>query len=340
VETGTTGSTRSAWTATDRRDGPPRTSGAVRLGAVVFVAACFCGAFARGADSALFFLFRPTLVQAGQYTTIRPAGTPANFKQSQRTKPFQPAMQLYLVLNDVAAEVTSPTDPRLHPIGSLVVGKKGTGILRFKVPQLPEGDYAAAVVCPGCARYSPTGQTFSVLRVDDGIVPYWRPLMLLRVRAHVDDWTSLRRPLRVPHLNAGGQCPVAESAGVVWGQALNGSEPAFLMGVGDAPAGVINLGPPDSQGWRGQKTPWLVPINYDGPVLVRGAQVGGVNPMRFAQGYGQHLTELRYASGKSNGGGAGHRFLASASLFRAAGCYAFQIDGTSFSRVVVMRVRG
>jgi hypothetical protein len=103
---------------------------------------------------------------------------------------------------------------------------------------------------------------------------------------------------------------------------------------------VIYLGSADAKGWRGQKTPWLVPIDYDGPVLVRGARVDRAGPVRFAKGYGQHLTELRYASGENNGTSAGHRFLASASLFRTAGCYAFQVDGTSFSRVIVMRVRG
>jgi hypothetical protein len=340
VETATTSSSRSAWTATNRARRTASRSGAVRLSVVVLLAACFCGAFAQSADSALFFLFKPTLVAPGQFSTIRPAGTPATFKQSQRTRPFHPAMQLFLVLNDVAAEVTSPDDPRLHPIGSLVVGKKGTGILRFKVPQLPEGDYAAAVVCPGCARYSPTKQTFYVLDVGDSISAYWRPLMLLRVRARVDDWTSLRRQLHVPHLTASGGCPVADSAQVVDRQALNGREPAFLMGVGYAPPGVIYMGAPDATGWRGQKTPWLVPLAYDGPVLVRGVRVDRAGPMRFAKGYGEHLTELRYASGENNGTSAGHRFLAGTSLFRAAGCYAFQIDGTSFSRVVVMRVRG
>jgi hypothetical protein len=232
----------------------------------------------------LFFLFKPTLVEAGQYATIRPAGTPATFKQSQRKRPFPAAMQLYLVLNEVAAEVTSPTDPRLHPIGSLVVGKNGMGILRFRVPQLPEGDYAAAVVCPRCATHSPTKQTFYVLDVDDNISAYWRPLMLLRVRAQVDDWTSLRRELRLPHLKASGGCPVADSSQVVGRQALNGREPALLMGVGYAPPGVIYMGAPDATGWRGQKTPWLVPLTYDGPVLVRGARVDRAGPVRFAKG--------------------------------------------------------
>jgi hypothetical protein len=69
--------------------------------------------------------------------------------------------------------------------------------------------------------------------------------------------------------------------------------------------------------------------------------------MRFAKGYGDHLDELRFRTGESNGvreriqGLPGrYRLLASATLFRAPGCYAFQIDGASFSSVLVMRVRG
>ena len=61
--------------------------------------------------------------------------------------------------------------------------------------------------------------------------------------------------------------------------------------------------------------------------------------VRFAKGYGQHLTELRFSSAKAHRREGGqYRFLASASLFRSAGCYAFQVDGTSFSNVIVMRV--
>jgi hypothetical protein len=125
---------------------------------------------------------------------------------------------------------------------------------------------------------------------------------------------------------------------VVDGQALNGRDPALLSGVDGAPAGVIALGYLDAKGWRGQKTPWLVPLAYGGPVLVRGTRIDHLGPVRFAKGFGQHLIELRYAAGESNGTAAGHRFLASASLFRSAGCYAFQVDGRSFSRVIVMRV--
>jgi hypothetical protein len=41
---------------------------------------------------------------------------------------------------------------------------------------------------------------------------------------------------------------------------MNGRGPAFLLGVGGAPSGVIDISQSqvDAQGWRGQKTPWAV----------------------------------------------------------------------------------
>jgi hypothetical protein len=97
----------------------------------------------------------------------------------------------------------------------------------------------------------------------------------------------------------------------------------------------------DSLGWYGQKTPWAISRSYDGPILVRGARIGQRGEMRFAHGYGEHLRELYWESGVDQGSppDPDFRFLASATLFRAPGCYAFQIDGSSFSRIVVVRVK-
>jgi hypothetical protein len=72
--------------------------------------------------------------------------------------------------------------------------------------------------------------------------------------------------------------------------------------------------------------------------LIRGARIDHAGSIRFAKGYGQHLRELRFTAGENNGIQGKWRFLASTSLFRAKGCYAFQIDGTTFSRVITMRV--
>jgi hypothetical protein len=125
-----------------------------------------------------------------------------------------------------------------------------------------------------------------------------------------------------------------------FGRPLNGASPVFLMSVGNANAGTIPVlqSDPDALGWLGQKTPWFVERSYTGPLLIRGGRVDEPGPVRFAKVYGQHLSELRFRTGENNGIAGSFRFLASTSLFRASGCYAFQVDGTSFSKVIVMRV--
>jgi hypothetical protein len=91
-----------------------------------------------------------------------------------------------------------------------------------------------------------------------------------------------------------------------------------------------------------------VPASYRGPVLIRPARLDGARtPVGLAKVYGNHLSELRFRTGESNGargrveGLPGrYRLLASSASFRAPCCYAFQIDGLSFSSVIVMRVQG
>jgi hypothetical protein len=154
---------------------------------------------------------------------------------------------------------------------------------------------------------------------------------------------TLARPLHLPHVAPGHRCPTALTARTVDGQALNGVSPAFLVGAPAAPAGVISLAQSatDSLGWRSQKTPWQIARSYNGPILIRGARIDQPGAVRFAFGNGQHLHELRFAIG-ANYALPHHldqwRLLPFATLFRAKGCYAFQVDGTTFSHVVTMRV--
>jgi hypothetical protein len=156
------------------------------------------------------------------------------------------------------------------------------------------------------------------------------------------DWAKLHRPLHLPTLALGAPCPVSGGRLIAgWhGQTLNGHGPAFLIGVGNAPLGEIDisLSPTDAQGWRGQKTPWAVLWRYQGPMLIRARRIDEPGSVRFAIGHGQHLRELRWPARRSVQPKAAYRFWASATLFRSPGCYAFQADGTSFSTVVVMRV--
>jgi hypothetical protein len=82
------------------------------------------------------------------------------------------------------------------------------------------------------------------------------------------------------------------------------------------------------------KTLWAVVPRYRGPVLVRGRRIDRRGTVRFASDDGVY-TWLRLPD---------HRFLPpqrryfpTNTLLRGPGCYALQIDGLSFSEVVVFR---
>jgi len=150
-----------------------------RLVALV-VAAAVAVAIAGSAHAALFFLFAPRSAEAGQVVTVRLGGTPAGFRLADREKPFGKPMRVYLVPNDVAAEVTGRFDPRLHFVGVLVPDRNSRGVLTFRAPPLDSAGYAVAAWCPGCAGAS-FGETFFVL----GVTQFTRsrfPGMLLRLR--------------------------------------------------------------------------------------------------------------------------------------------------------------
>ena len=156
---------------------------ALRLTAVLFATAIVAAVFAGIASAALFFIFAPTSAKPGDRVSVRTPRTPLSFNVRKRgAKPLQRPIRLYLVSNAVAGDVVSADDARLHYIGSIVLDRKGRGVLRFRVPNLAPDGYAVAGICMQCARYS-SGQTFFVLHVADDVVPRWRPLMLLRVEA-------------------------------------------------------------------------------------------------------------------------------------------------------------
>jgi hypothetical protein len=123
---------------------------------------------------------------------------------------------------------------------------------------------------------------------------------------------------------------------------MNGRGPAFLLGVGGAPSGVIDISQSyvDAQGWRGQKTPWAVRWRYQGPILIRGQRTDATGTLRFALAEGQHLREIRWPPHRSVGLKGAYRFWASETMFQTPGCYGFQADGTSFDVVIIMRVSG
>jgi hypothetical protein len=160
------------------------------------------------------------------------------------------------------------------------------------------------------------------------------------------DWPALHRPLHLPALGAGGACPVSRAAPQIGGQRYGisgaiGPGPVYPVLGGSA---FLMVSPrPEEWGpgpWRGQKVLWFVHQRYRGPVLIRGRRLDGPQWMRFDRG-SRPRAEIRIAPGETvtwTGQPPGSRGRPSYVRVRAAGCYAVQIDGTTFSHVVVFAI--
>ena len=151
-------------------------------------------------------------------------------------------------------------------------------------------------------------------------------------------WAELeQRPVNVPTLAAGSSCPAAH------GHAIS---PDFGLGLGDGPAypvglgsdGVLDYAPPQnfqSAEWGGMKVLWALSPTYNGVVLVRGHQLDGPNELRFERG-DVPPAELRIIPfpASTPDGWTGQP---SYTRVRAPGCYAYQVDGLTFSKLIIFR---
>jgi hypothetical protein len=156
---------------------------------------------------------------------------------------------------------------------------------------------------------------------------------------------SLARPLHLPHLAAGALCPVSHvDHRIAFVRRFGigpgiGRGPAYPIGLA---AGELPLAPAanfDSAEWAGQKVLWFVHPSYRGPVLIRGGRIDGPGRVRFDRGDVPPLS-IRITRSTAEPGmlvPKNARYRASYTRVREPGCYAYQIDGTSFSRVVVFR---
>jgi len=146
-------------------------------------------------------------------------------------------------------------------------------------------------------------------------------------------WSALERPLHLPHVVPGAACPISHSDAAVdfgkFGIARGlGPGPAYPI----LPRGILALVPAADGGrWAAQKVLWFVHPRYRGPVLVRGRRLDGSGLVRFDRGV-VPPPELRLPAGTTE--------RPSFTRLRAAGCYAYQIDGEDFSRVIVFRATG
>jgi hypothetical protein len=152
----------------------------------------------------------------------------------------------------------------------------------------------------------------------------------------------LNRPLHFPVLQPGQRCPAshgrpvntADFGGVTLG---NGPVRVLVGGAGGEPRqGVADLiNPTNSPPWLALKTLWFSVPSYQGPFVIRAKRLGHPGPV--ALGEGPTVAPLVVPPGPTLNG-TGHWREAPGGLWvRAPGCYAWQVDGLTFSETIVVR---
>ena len=142
--------------------------------------------------------------------------------------------------------------------------------------------------------------------------------------------TTLRRPLELPSTGAGASCPVSAGA-----QVLGYAAPA--VGAGPIYAGQgspLSISAFVDSAWDGGRVTWLETGPYKGPVLIRGGQVGGAESVGFGEGHVPD-DELQLLNPVTTF--AEVRQWPSFTRVQGPGCYAYQIDGTNFTEVIVFQ---
>jgi hypothetical protein len=92
--------------------------------------------------------------------------------------------------------------------------------------------------------------------------------------------------------------------------------------------------------WQGQKVFWYVAPSYRGRVLIRGRRIDGSGWLGF-NGMRVPSDELRiepYDTVSWSGQPRFSRGIPSAVRALSSGCYAVQVDGKTFSKIVVFQV--
>jgi hypothetical protein len=187
--------------------------------------------------------------------------------------------------------------PENRPPYDVLLSQLGT--FQFK-QRYPQGE-------PGSALPTPTGDPYATLR---------------------------RRPLQLPTLRPNELCPAVAGKVVApaFGAAL-GNGPVYPVGLGSE--GITSIGGNlEEGGWIYVKVLWISDLSrYNGPVLVRGGRIDSPGELRFGSGPNPS-SELQLDPSQGTGSAPGWQDWPTYTRLRAPGCYAFQVDGLTFSEVI------
>lgn len=150
---------------------------------------------------------------------------------------------------------------------------------------------------------------------------------------------TLKRPLRLPDVRPGQRCPTSRGVPVTnaffVGVALgDGPVHPIPAAVGDLVHGVVNLSTvTGAPGWLAFKTLWFSTPSYQGPFVIRGRRLDGPGPVAF--GETPTLQPVVVPPGETLNSPAGYRTVPGGTWVKLPGCYAWQIDGLTFSTIIV-----
>jgi hypothetical protein len=170
----------------------------------------------------------------------------------------------------------------------------------------------------------------------------------------------LDRPLRFPRVLPGQSCPITRGrerrTGLIGGYAL-GPGPAYpILAIRRDRNGIYHYGSMlTDNGWWIVETSWMIDAREQGAMLLRGASLTGAPLILFVATTGTRELNRQTTFGKSppielygqlvlltgkdvpNISKSGTREYASATAILGPGCYAFQVDGKTFSNVIVFQ---
>jgi Zn-dependent protease with chaperone function len=154
---------------------------------------------------------------------------------------------------------------------------------------------------------------------------------------------ALRRPIHLPRIAAGTRCPASAPGHKVDPNqaAAIGAGPIYVLSfMAFARTAVLPFVLPSpalfgGSAWGGQVLKWIGAPSYHGPVLIRGRKLTGRDGLGFGAGK-VPLAEMDVPPGGPFNPG-GWRLWAGYARLRSPGCYGLQVDGTTFSEVIIFR---
>ena len=152
--------------------------------------------------------------------------------------------------------------------------------------------------------------------------------------------TVLKRSLHFPVVRPGQPCPTTPGAVVsnsfFVGVALgHGPVRPILAAFGDLLHGIVELSTSTGvAGWLAFKTLWFSVPAYQGPFLIRAKRLDGSGPVAF--GSSPSVVPLVVPPGPTLNSSRGWRTAPGGTWVKAPGCYGWQVDGLTFSEVIVV----